>query len=72
METLGPGELWAVIEPLLPPEREKPKGGRPPASDRAALAGIILVLRTGIQWKRLPRSEVAQPISCEGRTVEAF
>jgi len=23
-------ELWERIEPLLPPERAKPKGGRPP------------------------------------------
>ncbi|MCI0755585.1 transposase, partial [Roseomonas vastitatis] len=22
-------ELWSVIKPLLPPERPKPKGGRP-------------------------------------------
>lgn len=64
METLVPDDLWAVIAPLLPPEREKPKGGRPPASDRAALAGIILVLRTGMQWKHLPRSEVG----CSGKT----
>ena len=48
MDTLVPDDLWAVIAPLLPPEPEKPKGGRPPSSDRAALAGIILVLRTGM------------------------
>jgi hypothetical protein len=29
-----------VAEPLLPSEAEKPKGGRPRASDRAALWGI--------------------------------
>ncbi|MFA0741994.1 MAG: hypothetical protein DFNUSKGM_002661, partial [Candidatus Fervidibacter sacchari] len=23
-------ELWAVIQPLLPPPKPKPKGGRPP------------------------------------------
>src|SRR4051794_40224275 len=26
--------LWAVIEPLLPPERPRPKGGRPPLPHR--------------------------------------
>lgn len=51
-------KLWAVVEPLLPLEPDKPKGGRPRASDRAALAGLILVLRTGMQWKHLPCSEV--------------
>ena len=32
-----PDDLWAVVEPLLPPEPPKPKGGRPRAPDRAAL-----------------------------------
>jgi hypothetical protein len=36
-----PDALWARIAPLLPPEPPKPKGGRPRASDRAALTGIF-------------------------------
>ena len=48
-------ELWAIVRPLLPPERPKPKGGRPRVSDRAALAGILFVLKTGIPWEALPR-----------------
>jgi transposase len=48
-------ELWAVIEPLLPPEPPKPQGGRPPISDRAALTGIIFVLKSGIPWEMLPQ-----------------
>lgn len=48
-------ELWAEIEPLLPAAREYPKGGRPPLPDRPALAGILFVLRTGIQWEDLPQ-----------------
>jgi len=47
--------LWAVIEPLLPPEPPKPKGGRPRVSDRAALTGILFVLRSGIPWEMLPQ-----------------
>ena len=47
-------ELWEAIEPLLPRRAEQPKGGRPWVSDRAALGGILYVLETGIQWKRLP------------------
>jgi transposase len=47
-------ELWQNIEPLLPPEPEKPKGGRPRLSNRAALAGILFVLQTGIPWEMLP------------------
>jgi len=48
-------ELWQRIEPLLPPKRPKPKGGRPEIPDRAALTGILFVLRTGTQWEYLPR-----------------
>ncbi|MFC0386371.1 IS5/IS1182 family transposase, partial [Roseomonas vinacea] len=29
MALLVPDDLWAVVEPLLPRERPKPKGGRP-------------------------------------------
>ena len=48
-------ELWNVISPLLPPERPKPKGGRPRVPDRRALGGILFVLKTGIPWEMLPR-----------------
>ncbi len=48
-------ELWEVIEPLLPPEPPKPKGGRPRVSNRAALTGILFVLKTGLQWEMLPQ-----------------
>src|SRR3954465_261846 len=48
-------ELWKEVAPLLPPEPPKPKGGRPRLSDRAALTGIIFVLRTGIPWEWLPQ-----------------
>jgi transposase len=48
-------ELWEVIEPLLPEEPPKPKGGRPRIDDRAALTGIIFVLKSGIPWEMLPQ-----------------
>jgi transposase len=48
-------ELWSLIGPLLPPERPKPKGGRPRVPDRAALTGILFVLRSGIPWELLPQ-----------------
>lgn len=48
-------ELWAVVEPLLPQERPKPKGGRPRVSDRAVLTGILFVLKSGITWEMLPQ-----------------
>ena len=48
-------DLWSVIEPLLPPEKPRPEGGRPPVNNRAALTGIIFVLRSGIPWEMLPQ-----------------
>ena len=49
-------ELWEIIEPLLPEEPpKKPEGGRPRVDDRAALTGIIFVLKSGIPWEMLPQ-----------------
>jgi transposase len=48
-------ELWETIEPLLPPEAPKPQGGRPRIDDRAALTGIVFVLKSGIPWEMLPQ-----------------
>jgi transposase len=49
-------DLWTLIEPLLP--RPRPRGksdpGRPRVSDRAALNGILFVMKTGIRWNHLP------------------
>ncbi len=50
-----PDELWAIGEPLLPAEPPKPTGGRPRVPDRAALTGILFVLKTGIPWEYLPQ-----------------
>ena len=50
-----PDALWERIEPLLPSEGPKPKGGKPRASARRCMDGIFYVLRTGCQWKALPR-----------------
>lgn len=51
-----PESLWLAIEPLLPEEKPKPKGGRPPVPDRKMFFCIFYVLRTGCQWKALPRA----------------
>lgn len=47
-------ELWAVVEPLLPTEPPKPRGGRPRVPNRAVLTGILFVLKSGISWELLP------------------
>ena len=50
-------ELWKIVEPLLPPEPPRPKGGRPRVPDRAALTGIVFVLKTGIPWENAPQGD---------------
>jgi len=43
---------WALIEPFLP----KPKRmGRPPADLREVINGILYLVRTGCQWRLLPK-----------------
>ena len=56
-EPLVSDVLWEQIQPLLPPHRPSPKGGRRPADDRKCLQGIIFVLKTGCQWQQLPKCE---------------
>jgi transposase len=51
---LLPNDLWTEIAPLLPPPRPRPKGGRRPIENRAALTGILFVLRSGVPWEMLP------------------
>ena len=48
-------DLWEIIEPLLPSEPPKPKGGRPRVPDRRCLTGIVFVLKSGIPWEMLPQ-----------------
>ena len=48
-------ELWEIIEPLLPEEPPKPKGGRPRIDDRAALTGIVFVLKSCMPGEMLPQ-----------------
>lgn len=51
-----PDEVWERLNFVLPKPLPKPKGGRPRMPDRQALDAIVYVLRTGCQWKAIPRS----------------
>ena len=54
-----PDSLWERILPLLPPERPHPKGGRRYIPARQCMDGIFYVMRTGCQWKALPKGFAA-------------
>jgi hypothetical protein len=47
-----PDYPWHAIQPLLPTPPPR-YGGRPRVDDRAALAGIVYQLRTGVPWRLL-------------------
>ena len=56
-------ELWEAVKDEIPPRRRdpekvykhKPGQGRPPLPARSVLEGIFYVLRTGCQWKAVPK-----------------
>lgn len=56
-------EFWARVAPLIPVRqraegkefRRKVGGGRKPLAARKVFEGIVYVLRTGCQWKALPK-----------------
>lgn len=66
VEDLVPDSLWEQVAPLLParPPRRHRFPGRKPVDDRAALAGIVFVLMTGITWNQLPH----ELVGCSGIT----
>ncbi len=64
-------ELWSKVEPLIPRKRRnpdkkyqrKPGGGRKPKDPRLVFEGILYVLRTGCQWKAIPKERFGSPSS---------
>ena len=66
IEELVPDGLWERVAPLLPPPKSRRYRypGRRPIDDRAALGGIVFVLKTGITCNQLPTSL----LGCSGVT----
>jgi transposase len=61
--------FWKKAEPLIPsPKRDqkktykrKPGGGKKPMPSRQIFEAIVYVLRTGCQWKALPKERFGSP-----------
>ena len=64
-------ELWAKIEPLLPPGKPHPLGcHRPRVSNRAAMTAIFYKLHTGCKWQALSTSGICSKSSAHRRFLE--
>ncbi|MDN5868917.1 MAG: IS5 family transposase, partial [Candidatus Nitrosocosmicus sp.] len=50
-----PDKLWDEFKMILPKEKPSKTVGRPIVPYRKVLDGIVYILRTGCQWKMLPR-----------------
>jgi transposase len=50
-----PDDLWALIERIVPPDKPPGSNGCPRVPNRTIMNGILYVLRTGCQWKMVPR-----------------
>ena len=49
-------EQWALIKPYIPATKSGTrKGGRPPATVRVVVNGLMYFARSGCQWRMLPR-----------------
>jgi transposase len=62
-------ELWDEIKNILPKEKPSKTVGRPIVEYRKVFDGILYVLRTGCQWKMLPR-EYGSGSTCHRRFQE--
>jgi putative transposase len=65
-----PDKLWDEIKLLLPPEKPNDTIGRPAISFRKVLNGIVYILRTGCQWKMLPKDYGSGSTTCHRRFQE--
>ena len=71
-------EFWQRVEPLIPPRVSKqvrsyarsPGAGRPPKPARQVFEAVVYVLRTGCQWKALPRERFGSASAVHKRFLE--
>lgn len=63
--------FWEEVKPLIPEKTREPGrvyqrlagGGRKPLDPRKVFSAIVYVLKTGIQWKALPKEWYGSPSS---------
>jgi len=71
--------FWERVEPLVPQRPPRPVkrkyqrqagGGRKPKDPRVVFEAIVYVLRTGCQWKALPRERFGSASAIHQRFLE--
>lgn len=70
--------FWERVEPLIPQRVTPPKkkrvrkagAGRPPKPARQVFEAIVYVLRTGCQWKALPKGQFGSASAVHKRFLE--
>lgn len=70
--------FWERVEPLIPVRARikakvyarKPGAGRPPKPARLVFEAMVYVLRTGCQWKALPKERFGSPSAVHKRFME--
>jgi transposase len=70
--------FWQRVEPLVPqrvpsPDKKyvrKPGAGRPPKPARQVFEAIVYVLRTGCQWKALPKERFGSASAIHKRFLD--
>lgn len=71
-------DFWERIEPLIPMRERpatkeylrKPGAGRPPKPARQVFEAVVYVLRTGCQWKSLPKERFGSASAVHKRFLE--
>jgi transposase len=63
-------DLWDEIKIILPAEKPDKTIERPIVPFRKILDGILYVLRTGCQWKMLPKEYGSDSTTCHRRFQE--
>ena len=71
-------EFWMRVEPLVPARtvlrgksyQRIPGAGRPPKPARQVFEAIVYVLRTGCQWKALPKERFGSASAIHKRFLE--
>jgi transposase len=64
--------MWNEIKNILPDVKLENTIGRPIVPYRKVLDGLLFVLRTGYQWKMLPKEYVLVQYAIEDLRMEAI